>query len=103
MCGTDALDRVELLLNNDGRWKVTSRRTDHVVATLSRPSRWAHPFSRNTEASATLWIVEGDDTAPLEGVLIGVSAILDTSRWARLREQNRLTSYFHGLAGRVSS
>ncbi len=99
--GHDALDRVESLLATDGRWAVMSRRSDHVVATRPRPSKWARPFSQTSDASVTLWLTE--DEVPASGAVIMVSAVLDTSRRQHRRELDRLATYFEGFGLRFNS
>ncbi|WP_345762702.1 hypothetical protein [Diaminobutyricibacter sp. McL0608] len=97
----EALDRVESLLTLDGRWAVMSRRSDHVVATRPRPSKWTRPFSQTSDASVTLWITEADE--PTSGAVIMVSAVLDTSRRQHSKELNRLATYFEGFGLRFNT
>ncbi len=101
LCGPEALDRVESLLTTDGRWAVMARRSDHVVATRPRPSKWTRPFSQTSDASVTLWIT--DDEEPASGAVIMVSAVLDTSRRQHVKELNRLASYFEGFGLRFNA
>ncbi|WP_426517350.1 hypothetical protein ACPPVQ_00065 [Diaminobutyricibacter sp. McL0618] len=101
LCGHEALDRVESLLTTDGRWAVMARRSDHVVATRPRPSKWTRPFSQTSDASVTLWIT--DDEEPASGAVIMVSAVLDTSRRQHVKELNRLASYFEGFGLRFNA
>jgi len=99
LSGHDALDRVESLLAADGRWAVMSRRSDHVVATRPRPSKWTRPFSQTSDASVTLWVAD-DEVSP--GAVIRVAAVLDTSPRKHGRELDRLASYFEGFGLRFN-
>ncbi len=101
LCGHDALDRVELLLESDQRWAVMSRRSDHVVATRPRPSKWVHPFSPTSDASVTLWVADDEETP--SGAVVRVSAVLDTSARQHGKELNRLAAYFEGFGLRFNS
>ena len=100
LCGHDALDRVEVLLESDGRWAVMSRRSDHVVATRPRPSKWRRPFSQTSDASVTLWVADTEETPA--GAVVRVAAVLDTSPRQHVRELNRLASYFEGFGLRFN-
>ncbi|NEN05278.1 hypothetical protein G3T36_05280 [Diaminobutyricibacter tongyongensis] len=96
----DALDRVESLLEADGRWAVMSRRSDHVVATrCARPSKWTRPFSQVPDASVTLWVADDESET---GAVVRVAAVLDTSPRKHDRELDRLASYFEGFGLRFN-
>lgn len=99
LCGPDALDRVETLLEADGRWAVMARRSDHIVATRPRPTGWSRALRQTPDASVTLWVAD-DETAT--GAVIRVAAVLDTSPRNHGRELNRLASYFEGFGLRFN-
>ena len=96
-----------------------SRRSDHVVATRPRPSKWTRPFSSTSDASVTLWIADDlrnpddlrntddlgntDDAEPAAGAVVMLAAVLDTSRRQHRKELNRLATYFEGFGLRFNS